>query len=99
MRYIPIIIAVAVTCLAILWATSDASAHGFAPGNCHGHSASHSGPHHAGHVYVIPQPVHGGYLTPSPKPSFAYGWFGVKPRRHKGVHYGYYNNYTQWSNR
>jgi hypothetical protein len=28
---------------------------------------------------------------------YAYGWFGVQPRRHGSRHFGYYNNYTQWS--
>ena len=59
----------------------------------------HAYPSHAGHVYLVPAPMHSGYASPAAKPAYAYGWFGVKPRRHKGVHHGYYNNYTQWSYR
>ena len=47
----------------------------------------------------MPYPSHGGYAAPRPKSAYAYGWFGVTPRRHKGVHHGYYNNYKQWSYR
>ncbi len=30
-------------------------------------------------------------------PRYSYGWFGAGRYRHKTRHYGYYNNYTQWS--
>ena len=51
----------------------------------------------AGHVYLVPVPASGGYAVPSAKRTYAYGWFGVKPRRHKSVHHGYYNHRTDWS--
>lgn len=67
----------------------------------HGPSASaHAylyAPQQTGHVYAFPYPVGGGYGMGAPKPAYAYGWFGVAPRRHKCVQYGYYWNYTQWS--
>jgi len=28
---------------------------------------------------------------------YAYGWFGVKRRRHRTISHGYYGNYTQWT--
>ena len=28
---------------------------------------------------------------------YAYGWFGVEPRRHWSRSFGYYRNYTQWT--
>jgi len=28
---------------------------------------------------------------------YAYGWFGVAPRRDASRHFGYYRTYTQWS--
>jgi hypothetical protein len=28
---------------------------------------------------------------------YAYGWFGVQPRRHWSRHFGYYRTYTEWS--
>ena len=31
--------------------------------------------------------------------TYAYGWFGVPPRRHWSRHFGYYRNYTEWSAR
>ncbi len=31
--------------------------------------------------------------------SYSYGWFGVRPRRHWTRHFGYYQNYTEWSAR
>ena len=30
---------------------------------------------------------------------YAYGWFGVQPRRHWSRHFGYYREYTEWSAR
>ncbi len=30
---------------------------------------------------------------------FAYGWFGVAPRRHYSRHFGYYREFTQWKTR
>ena len=65
----------------------------------HSHGAYMEHPSHAGHVYLVPTPAHGGYATPVAKPAYAYGWFGVRPRCHKGVHHGHYHNYTQWSYR
>jgi hypothetical protein len=50
---------------------------------------------------VIPQasvahakPATGQVLEAQP---YAYGWFGVQPRRHWTRHFGYYRNYTEWS--
>ena len=31
--------------------------------------------------------------------SYAYGWFGVAPRRHYSRHFGYHNFYTEWTGR
>ena len=31
--------------------------------------------------------------------TYAYGYFGAKPRRHWSKHHGYYRNFTQWSAR
>jgi len=40
-----------------------------------------------------------GYARPVQTQTYAYGWFGVQPRRHWSKHYGYYGNFTQWSAR
>lgn len=41
--------------------------------------------------------------TLPPKPAYAYGWFGSDPNSHKnaqwGRHFGFSQNYTQWSKR
>jgi len=29
-------------------------------------------------------------------PTYAYGWFGVRPKRHWSRSFGYSRNYTQW---
>ena len=34
--------------------------------------------------------------TPAAQP-YAYGWFGVPPRKHWSRHFGFYREYTQWS--
>ena len=64
-----------------------------------GHAAHHGPVSHGGQVYLVPTPAYGGYVTPAPKAAYAYGWFGAKRRRHKNVHYGYYNHRTDWSHR
>jgi hypothetical protein len=47
--------------------------------------------------YLILPPASGvGYLVPSGAPRYAYGWFGVPPRKTATRHFGYYRNYTQW---
>ncbi|HJN12208.1 MAG: hypothetical protein QGH33_19995 [Pirellulaceae bacterium] len=45
--------------------------------------------------YVQPR----GYETTVHRQTYAYGWFGVAPRRHWSRHTGYYGNYWQWSAR
>jgi hypothetical protein len=40
-----------------------------------------------------------GIAYPVAPPTYAYGWFGVQPRRHWSRHFGYYRNYTQWTRR
>lgn len=41
-----------------------------------------------------------GYVTPVTTNAYAYGWFGSTARPNgRTVSYGYYRNYTQWSNR
>ena len=86
--------------LAILYVTMTANTACHARTPCHVSTSPHAyqAPH-AGHVYLVPAPMHGGFATPAAKPAYAYGWFGVKTRSHKSVHHGYYHNYTQWSHR
>lgn len=52
-----------------------------------------------GHIYVFPHATHGAHVQPAPTTTYSYGWFGVRRRRHKRVHHGYYNNRLQWSHR
>jgi hypothetical protein len=39
-------------------------------------------------------PGHGQAVSTS---SYSYGWFGAQPRRYWGRHYGFYDNYREWS--
>jgi hypothetical protein len=55
-------------------------------------------------VHHVPQHYHGvvpprAYGATVDRPTYAYGWFGVAPRKHWSRHTGYYRNYTQWSAR
>jgi hypothetical protein len=49
--------------------------------------------HHPTYGYHPGRPV---YLETR---AYAYGWFGVKPRRHYSRHTGYFGNYREWSAR
>jgi hypothetical protein len=55
----------------------------------------------APYVILGPPSAHaaGNYGIRVTAPTYAYGWFGVQPRRHWSRHFGYYRNYTQWSGR
>ena len=48
-------------------------------------------------VYLLPYPYQASQGVNLPRQTYSYGWFGASPRHHRGVHYGYYGNYTQWS--
>jgi hypothetical protein len=46
---------------------------------------------------VLPADMGIGHLVPSGTPHYAYGWFGVPPRKTSWTrHFGHYRNYTQW---
>jgi hypothetical protein len=48
--------------------------------------------------YLILAPASGAsHLAPTGTPRYAYGWFGVPPRKTNWTrHFGYCRNYTQW---
>jgi hypothetical protein len=59
------------------------------------------------HYYVLLKPTGAHASHPAEQPyrfwsgvyreRYAYGWFGAAPRRHPDMHYGYRQNYIQWS--
>jgi len=52
-----------------------------------------------GHGQPAPPIGNGPVIYPVKTRTYAYGWFGVQPRRHWSRHFGYYRNYTQWTRR
>jgi hypothetical protein len=46
--------------------------------------------------YLILTPMNYGYGQPVTGSTYAYGWFGVAPRRHFTFHWDYYNNRWMW---
>jgi hypothetical protein len=52
---------------------------------------------------VLPPPAHHAPQAPiqtlPAKPGYAYGWFGSTPHPQWGRHFGFSQNFTQWSRR
>ncbi len=46
--------------------------------------------------YLFIQPNYGGYPQLNPAPAYAYGWFGVCPRRLWTFHWAYYGDRWIW---
>jgi hypothetical protein len=46
--------------------------------------------------YIFLQPNTSGYGYAPPTPAFAYGWFGVEPRRHFTNYWDYYEHRWLW---
>jgi hypothetical protein len=52
--------------------------------------------HGAQPPYLILRQSPGGYAQPTVGHPYAYGWFGVAPRRHTITHTGYYGSHWLW---
>jgi hypothetical protein len=46
--------------------------------------------------YLFIHPNYGGYPQVNPAPAYAYGWFGVAPRRLWTFHWAYYGDRWIW---
>jgi hypothetical protein len=46
--------------------------------------------------YLFIQPSYGGYGQLGPAPTYAYGWFGVAPRRMWTFHWDFYGGRWIW---
>jgi hypothetical protein len=46
--------------------------------------------------YLILRQTNGGYAQPTVGHPYAYGWFGVAPRRQTITHTGYYGSHWLW---